>query len=83
MRDVHLREVDLIGAFQPLTPERDHVYYPWTKARDRRLLLELMAQGKLAVRDLITHRFAPEQCQVAYETLAGRPEEALGVIFEW
>ena len=83
MRDVHLREVDLIGAFQPLTPERDHVYYPWTKDRDRRLLLELMAQGKLAVRDLITHRFAPEQCQAAYETLAGRPEEALGVIFEW
>jgi threonine dehydrogenase-like Zn-dependent dehydrogenase len=83
MRDVHLREVDIIGAFQPLTPEQDHVYYRWTKDRDRRLLLELMAQGRLSVKDLITHRFSPEQCQEAYEILAYRPGEALGVIFEW
>ena len=83
MRDVHLREVELIGAFQPMTPEQDHVYYPWTKDRDRQLLLVLMAQGKLTARDLVTHRYAPEQCQAAYETLAERPGEALGAIFEW
>jgi 2-desacetyl-2-hydroxyethyl bacteriochlorophyllide A dehydrogenase len=83
MRDVHLREVDLIGAFQPLTPEQDHVYYHWTKDRDRRLLLELMAQGKLAVRDLITHRLDPEECQEGFEMLAERPGEALGVVFKW
>ena len=83
MRDVHLREVDIIGAFQPLTPEGDHVYYPWSKDRDRSLLLELMAQGQLKVRDLITHRFDPEQCQMAYEMLAERPGEVLGVVFKW
>lgn len=83
MRDVHLREVDIIGAFQPLTPEGDHVYYHWSKDRDRRLLLELMAQDRLKVRDLITHRFEPEQCQNAYEMLAERPGEALGVVFKW
>ena len=83
MRDVHLREVELIGAFQPMTPEQDHVYYPWTKDRDRQLLLVLMAQGKLTARDLVTHRYAPEQCQAAYQTLAARPGEALGAIFEW
>ena len=83
MRDVHLREVSLLGAFQPLTPEQDHVYYPWTKDRDRRFLLELMAAEKLSVRDLITHRLAPEQCQAGYGMLAQRPHEALGVVFEW
>ena len=83
MRDVHLREVDLTGAFQPMTPEQDHVYYPWTKDRDRQLLLVLMAQEKLTARDLITHRFIPERCQEAYEILALRPVEALGAIFEW
>ena len=67
MRDVHLREVDIIGAFQPMTPEADHVYYRWTKDRDRRLLLELMARERLTIRDLITHRLKPEQCQDAYE----------------
>ena len=81
--DVHLREVDIIGAIQPITPEQDNIYYPWTKQRDRRTLLELMARGRLSVADLITHREKPEDCQRVYEMLADRPEEALGVVFEW
>ena len=47
------------------------------------MLLELMARGELEIRDLIAHRFEPEQCQQAYEMLAERPREALGVVFEW
>jgi 2-desacetyl-2-hydroxyethyl bacteriochlorophyllide A dehydrogenase len=82
-RDVHMREVDLIGAIQPLTPEAGHVYYPWTKDRDRQLLLQLMARGRLDAGGLITHRARPEQCQAIYEMLADRPAEALGVVFEW
>ena len=31
------------------TPEQDNIYYPWTKQRDRRTLLELMARGRLSV----------------------------------
>ena len=83
MRDIHLREVDLIGAIQPLTPESDHLYYPWTKDRDRQLLLRMMAAGRLRASDLITHRARPADCQQIYEMLAERPQEALGVVFEW
>ena len=83
LHDVHLREVDLIGAFQPLTPDGAHAYYPWTKDRDRQTLLEMMAHGRLSVADLITHRFKPEECQDAYDMLADRPMEALGVLFKW
>jgi len=81
--DVHLREVNIVGAFQPLTPDQPHVYYHWEKDRDRKLLLDLMARGLLPVVDLITHRFKPAQCQTVYEMLADRPQEALGVVFEW
>ena len=81
--DVHLREVDIIGAFQPLAPATPNVYYHWTKSRDRMLLLDLMARGRLTVADMVTHRFEPEQCQSAYEMLADQPEQALGVLFEW
>ena len=83
LRDIHLREVDLIGAIQPLTPEADHVYYPWTKDRERRLLLNLIAQGRLSMSDLISHRPQPRDCQSIYEMLADRPGEALGVVFDW
>ena len=81
--DVHLREVDIIGAFQPLTPEEPHLYYPWHRGRDRTTLLTLMSLGRLSVANLITHRFKPEQCQEVYDMLADRPMEALGVLFEW
>lgn len=81
--DVHLREVDIIGAIQPLTPEQSHIYYRWDKDRDRQLLLDLIARRCLSVADLITHRFKPEECQKAYEMLAFHPQKALGVIFEW
>jgi 2-desacetyl-2-hydroxyethyl bacteriochlorophyllide A dehydrogenase len=83
LRDIHLREVDLIGAIQPVTPEADHIYYPWTKDRDRRLLLQLMSRGRLTASDLITHRAQPQECQNIYEMLADRPQEALGVVFDW
>ena len=81
--DVHLREVDIIGAFQLLTLEEPHVYYPWNRGRDRTTLLKMMSVNRLSVKDLITHRFKTEQCQAVYEMFAGRPMEALGVLFEW
>ena len=81
--EVHLREADIIGAHQPKTPTQEHIYYPWTQQRDRRLLLQLMSQGRLSVADLITHRAQPEECQAIYQMLAHRPREALGVVFDW
>jgi 2-desacetyl-2-hydroxyethyl bacteriochlorophyllide A dehydrogenase len=81
--DVHLRELDLIGAHQPKTPEQDHIYYRWNKPRDRGLVLDLMARGRLPVTDLITHRAGSEDCQAIYDMLADRPQEALGVVFQW
>ncbi len=81
--DVHLREVAIIGAFQPFTPDDDHIYYPWTKSRERGLLLDLMAAGRLPVADLITHVAQPEECQEIYTMLADNPRNALGVLFDW
>ena len=81
--DVHLREVSLLGAIQPLTPDADHVYYHWAKSRERNLVMRLMSDGKLPVEDLITHVARPEQCQETYCMLADAPQDALGVVFDW
>lgn len=80
---VHMREINLVGAFQPMTPEDDHAYYPWTKQRDRRLILQLMVTGALPVADLVTHVAQPEQCHEIYAMLTDRPGEALGIMFAW
>ncbi|MDA0745105.1 MAG: zinc-binding alcohol dehydrogenase [bacterium] len=83
LADVHLREVSILGAMQPRTPNEDHIYYRWSKPRDRRLVLRLMAENKLPVEDLITHVAKPEQCQDIYTMLADDPRDVLGVVFEW
>ena len=80
---LHLREITVMGAFQPITPDDDHVYYHWTKQRDRTLILHLMATGALTVEDLVTHTARPEACGDIYTMLADRPRESLGVVFAW
>ncbi len=81
--DVHLREVTVLGAHQPKTPDEADLYHPWSKRRDRNLVLRLMGEGKLPIEDLITHEADPSDCQTVYDMLADSPREALGVVFKW
>ena len=78
-----MREITILGAHQPKTPDNGHIYYPWSKIRDRELILRLMAAGKLPIEDLITHVANPADCQTTYDMLADNPREVLGVVFEW
>lgn len=83
--EVHLREVAIYGAIQPITPEQANIYFWWTKDRERNFLLRLMAEKKLSAADLITHIAKPEQCHEIFTMLADHPMEnnALGVVFDW
>ncbi|MBN1341969.1 MAG: bi-domain-containing oxidoreductase [Phycisphaerae bacterium] len=46
-------------------------YVPWTEQRNMASVLDLMQQGKLNVKKLITHRFDIEQAEEAYAVLGG------------
>jgi 2-desacetyl-2-hydroxyethyl bacteriochlorophyllide A dehydrogenase len=83
LNEVHLREVSILGAIQPKTPIEDHIYFHWTKNRERDLILRLMAEGRLTGEDLITHVAQPEECLDIFTMLADDPKGALGVVFEW
>ena len=83
LSEVHLREVSILGAIHPRTPEQKHAYFWWTKNRERTLLLRLMANGRLPAEDLITHIEKPADCLNVYNMLADNPRQALGVLFEW
>ena len=81
--DLHLREVTLQGAMNPLTPVRDHVYYRWTMARELAVLMRLLAAGRLRMAELITHEVPPARCQELYTTLASGAAGVLGAQFMW
>jgi len=59
-------------------------YVRWTETRNMEAFLDLLEQGKLDVKSLITHRFPIERAKAAYELITGEIDEAsLGVLITY
>jgi threonine dehydrogenase-like Zn-dependent dehydrogenase len=51
--------------------------------RNVEIVLGLIAEGRLIVDPLLTHVLPPHECSHAYAGLRERPDEFLGVLFDW
>lgn len=51
--------------------------------RNAKINLKLIAGGKLRGAPLLTHKLRPKRCAEAYAGLRDRPDEFVGVIFDW
>lgn len=59
-------------------------YVRWTENRNMEAVLELIANGKIDVQPLITHRFDIEKADKAYELIShGDPSSFLGVVINY
>jgi polar amino acid transport system substrate-binding protein len=59
-------------------------YVRWTQGRNLAAFVGLMAQGKVDVRPLITHRFPLDRLEDAYALALGeRKEKHVGILFEY
>jgi predicted dehydrogenase/threonine dehydrogenase-like Zn-dependent dehydrogenase len=59
-------------------------YVRWTETRNMEAFLQLLADGKIAVAPLITHRFPIERAQAAYELITGKSAKPfLGVVIQY
>ena len=54
----------------------------WTEQRNLEAVLDMMADGRLELAPLISHRFAIEQAEAAYAVVAGS-EPSLGIVLEY
>jgi hypothetical protein len=52
--ELQLKELSIIGCFQPAAPITPHHTFPWTQRRNRQIFLDLAAQGELRLDHLIT-----------------------------
>lgn len=93
-RVYYAKELDLIvsraygpGRYDPEYEERgaDYPigYVRWTIARNLEAIGELLASGKLAVDDLVTHRFPVSQAPDAYQLLQDPVEDTLAIVLEY
>ena len=58
-------------------------YVRWTEQRNMQAVLDLMAEGKLDVKPLITHRFDVEQAEAAYEMIKTGSQPYLGIVLKF
>lgn len=57
-------------------------YVRWTEQRNFEAVLDMMVDGRLDVKPLISHRFYLEQTEAAYAVVAGS-EPSLGILLEY
>jgi predicted dehydrogenase len=59
-------------------------YVRWTETRNMEAFLKLLADGKLDLDSLVTHRFPISQAHLAYELITGKLQEpSLGVLISY
>lgn len=75
--------VTLLSGWEWRLPTLDTPFAPGSHAENSRRALALIADGRLKVRELLTHRLQPGRAREAYEGLVDRKEEYLGVVFDW
>src|SRR5258707_9598756 len=74
------------GRYDPEYEERGHDYpvgyVRWTEGRNIEAFLDLLAEGRVNVAPLITHRFKLAESERAYELITG-DEPYLGVVLQY
>lgn len=71
-------------AYEEMGLDYPYGYVRWTEQRNMAAFLELLAEGKLQLNSLITHRFLLDEASHAYEVIQGRTnEQSLGVVLSY
>lgn len=77
------RSMEIIGAHGFSQPSVATVDYPWTGQKHGELFLQYLAQGRLSVNEMITHRYAYRDAGLAYSLLENDRANTLAIIFNW
>jgi threonine dehydrogenase-like Zn-dependent dehydrogenase len=76
------REVSLVGSYET-GMTRPHPYWPWSRARNRAVILDLIARGALNVRPLVTHVVPASQAPDMYDLMHQGTEGWMVINFTW
>ena len=77
------REITVRGSYQTGQLE-PHPYWPWTRARNRAIVLGMIARGDLQVQPLISHVASYTDAAAIYRMLEqGNADDWLSVFFTW
>jgi 2-desacetyl-2-hydroxyethyl bacteriochlorophyllide A dehydrogenase len=79
-QDVLARQVSIIGSHnEKLQPQYAH----WSTRRQCELFFDYLSRGMMKTGDLVTHRFKPADANDAYQLLATKRSDVMGLVFDW
>lgn len=73
----------IIGAHNGSHPRYETPYNQWTQKRHGELFFNLLADGELDIRNLISHRAPYTEAVKLYDMLVKDRTQAMGVVLEW
>ena len=76
------REVMLVGSYET-GMTRPHPYWPWSRARNRAVILGLIERRQLNVRPLITHVVPADEAPAMYDLMHAGTEGWMVINFTW
>jgi threonine dehydrogenase-like Zn-dependent dehydrogenase len=76
------REVSLVGSYET-GMTRPHPYWPWSRARNRAVVLDLIARRKLTVKPMISHVVPGTEAPAMYDMMFRGPEGWMVISFVW
>lgn len=81
--DIHRKGTIVIGAHAQTAPAEENSYYPWTTERNTLVAWELVAQGRLNLERLVSHRLKATDSADLFDKLARQRDQYLGVALDW
>ena len=81
--ELQLKELSIVGCFQPAAPLEPHHFLPWTQRRNRETFMRLTAAGQVRLDHLVTHRVPYRQAAAIYEMIRRGGGDWLGVLFTY
>ena len=80
---IHSKGLQVLGAHGSVLPAEAQIADRWTDAEQRRFFMQLLAEKRIDVNPLISHRVPFTRAAQMYQGLKEDPRHYLGVVFYW
>jgi len=86
LKPIHLwseGSIEVKGALEFIFPTHPTEFVKHSIERNIEIILQLMVEGRLQVKPLLSHTCEPERASTAYHGLKHSPESYYGLLFKW
>jgi threonine dehydrogenase-like Zn-dependent dehydrogenase len=75
-------ELTILGVYE-IGIDQPHGYWPWSRPRNRRACLRLLASGQLCLDHLISHIVPPTEAETMLRMMSRGGDDWMGIVFNW